>query len=87
MRKFLVFLQWLSCGYRVAIVWLSCGYRVVIEWLSSGYRAEVYNRSRAFEMRFSILLALSPLTFAHDLQGPCQLGYLPFPANMNLAHP
>ena len=23
-------LQWLSCGYRVAIGWLSCGYRVAI---------------------------------------------------------
>ena len=72
------------CGYRVAIEWLSCGYRVAIE---GAIGVEVYNRSRAFEMRFSILLALSPLTFAHDLQGPCQLGYLPFPANMNLAHP
>ena len=24
-------LQWLSCGYRVAIAWLSCGYRVAVE--------------------------------------------------------
>ena len=30
--RILEFLQWQSCGYRVAIEWLPSGYRVATEW-------------------------------------------------------
>ena len=36
MCNFLVFLQWLTCGSRVAHVWLTCGSRVVHVWLTCG---------------------------------------------------